>query len=317
MKRKKEETTYYGGQAVMEGVMMRGKRIYAVSVRAPEGDIKTLKKDIKVTDEKYKILKLPVVRGVRMFVSSLLVGVKVLYDSAEMAGLDDLKDDNPSKFEAWLDKKFGDKLFDYVMYFSVALGVILSVGLFMLLPVWLSSFLTRFLEGKMWALGIIEGIVRVLIFLAYLLLVSRMKDIRRVFEYHGAEHKTINCYESGEELTPENVKKHARLHKRCGTSFLLIVMLVSMVVFFFVRFDSVWLRLLSRLLLVPVIAGISYEIIKWAGKSNSAAVRILSAPGLWLQNITTNEPDEQQIEVAIAALKSVLEEDAVAGNSND
>lgn len=306
-KAKRERPFFYGGQAVMEGVMMRGPSMYSVAVRTPEKEIKTVKNKLKSPGEVNKILKLPIIRGVYNFVSSMVVGVRVIYSSVELAGLDDIEDENPSRFEKWLDKKFGDKLFDYMMYFSVVIAVLFSVGLFMLLPVWLSSFTKPVLTEHMWALGAVEGVVRVLILLVYLLLISRMKEMRRLFQYHGAEHKTINCHENGAELTVENVKNHSRLHKRCGTSFLIIVMLVSMVVFFFIRFDNIWLRLLSRLLLVPVIAGISYELIKWAGRSESPVVKALSAPGLWLQRITTKEPDDSQIEVAIAALNGVME----------
>ena len=204
---------------------------------------------------------------------------------------------------------FGDKLTDVLIYISVAVSLVFSIGLFFVLPVFIGSLLRPILPGT-WALGIAEGLIRIAIFLLYLFLVSRMKEIKRVFQYHGAEHKTINCFEHGEELTVENVKKYTRLHKRCGTSFLLIVMIISMVVFFFIRTDTIWLRLVSRILLVPFVAGISYEVIRWAGRSDSPVVKIVSAPGLCLQKITTAEPDGSQIEAAIAAMKGVLEEEA-------
>jgi uncharacterized protein YqhQ len=197
------------------------------------------------------------------------------------------------------------------MYFSVFLSLVLSIGLFMLLPTWISGLVINLFGNIEWIRSIIEGLLRMLIFLGYLFLVSKMKDIRRIFEYHGAEHKTINCYENGKELSVENVRTHTRLHKRCGTSFLLIVMVVSMVVFFFLPVRIFWLRLLSRVLLVPVIAGISYELIMWAGRSKSPFVSIFSAPGMWLQRITTGEPDDSQIEVAIEALYGVLEDDGI------
>lgn len=185
--------------------------------------------------------------------------------------------------------------------------MIMAIALFFLLPVFLGGFFKNHVET--WALGIIEGFIRIFIFLGYLMLISRMKDIQRVFQYHGAEHKTINCFESGDELTVENVKKHTRLHKRCGTSFLFLVMMISMVIFFFVRTDVLWLRMVSRILLVPVVAGVSYEVLRWAGRSNSVFVKLVSYPGLCLQKITTAEPDGSQIETAIAAMKSVLEEE--------
>ncbi|MPN22955.1 hypothetical protein SDC9_170340 [bioreactor metagenome] len=181
------------------------------------------------------------------------------------------------------------------------------MALFVLLPVWIGSFFNSFVPT--WALGVIEGLVRIAIFLLYIVLISQMNDIKRVFQYHGAEHKTINCYEDEKELNVENVMEHTRFHKRCGTSFLILVMLVSMVVFFFVRTDTIWLRFLSRLLLIPFVAGISYEIIRWAGRSDSKLVAIVSYPGICLQKITTKEPDAPQIETAIAALKGVLEDE--------
>ena len=185
--------------------------------------------------------------------------------------------------------------------------MIVAIALFFLLPVFLGGFFRKYVDT--WALGIVEGFIRIGIFLVYLFLISRMKDIQRVFQYHGAEHKTINCYESGEELTVENVMKHTRLHKRCGTSFLFLVMLISMVIFFFVRTDVIWLRFVSRILLVPVVAGVSYEVLRWAGRSNSVFVKAISYPGLCLQKLTTAEPDGSQIETAISAMKTVLEEE--------
>lgn len=307
-KNKSSNKTYIGGQAVLEGVMMRGKSMYAVSVRNADKEIETKKVKLK-TKFNNKFFRLPIIRGVVAFVQSLIMGVKIINDSAEMAGLDDLEEENPSKFDKWLMDKFGDKLYDYIMIISVVLAIILGIGLFMVLPVFLASFVTPLLGGRSWAIGAIEGVVRMLIFLAYIVLISRMKEIKRVFMYHGAEHKTINCFESSDELTVENVRKHSRLHKRCGTSFLLLVMLVSIVVFFFVRTEVYWLRLVSRIALVPFIAGLSYEVLKWAGTSDSLFVKVVSYPGLKLQNITTFEPDDSQIEVAIAALEGVLEDE--------
>lgn len=299
-----------GGQAVIEGVMMRGKHLYTLAVRNPDKKIDIFKQNVNVASEKYKFLGLPIIRGIVAFVDSLVMGMKVITKSAEMAGLDDLSsDEEPSKFDKWLDKTFGDKLSDYLIYFSVAIAIVLSIAIFMVLPVWISSFISKLIPISTWALGISEGLVRMAIFLGYIVLTAQMKDVKRVFMYHGAEHKTINCFESDDELTIENVRKHTRLHKRCGTSFLIIVMIVSMIVFFFLRTDVVYLRVLSRIVLVPVIAGISYEIIKWAGRCDNILVKIVSAPGLALQLITTKEPDDSMIEVAIASLKGVLEDE--------
>ncbi len=295
-----------GGQAVIEGVLMRGKDMYAMAVRKPDNDIEVVKK--AVGKRRNWFLKLPVVRGIIAFIDSLVIGMKTMTQSAEIAGEDLLEDGEPSKFEQFLTKLLGDKLNDAIIYFSVAVGIVLALGLFTVLPVWIGSMLTQLFALKAWTIGIIEGIVRILIFLAYLLLVSRMKDIQRVFQYHGAEHKTINCIENGGELSVENVKAYSRLHKRCGTSFLLIVMIISMIFFTFVRTNDIWLRFLSRIVLIPFVAGVSYEVIKWAGMSKSVLVSIVSYPGMSLQKITTAEPDDAQIEVAIAALKCVLED---------
>lgn len=302
---------YIGGQAVIEGVMMRGKKMYAMAVRTPDGTLAVEKKDIDDVFSRYKIFKYPIFRGIASFIQSLIIGTKIIMRSTQLAGLEEETEENaePSKFEKALQKMFGDKLTDVLIYISVAVSLVFSIGLFFVLPVFIGSLLRPILPGT-WALGIAEGLIRIAIFLLYLFLVSRMKEIKRVFQYHGAEHKTINCFEHGEKLTVENVKKYTRLHKRCGTSFLLIVMIISMVVFFFIRTDTIWLRLVSRILLVPFVAGISYEVIRWAGRSDSSVVKIVSAPGLCLQKITTAEPDGSQIEAAIAAMKGVLEEEA-------
>ena len=302
---------YIGGQAVIEGVMMRGKKMYAMAVRTPDGTLAVEKKDIDDVFSRYKIFKYPIFRGIASFIQSLIIGTKIIMRSTQLAGLEEETEENaePSKVEKALQKMFGDKLTDVLIYISVAVSLVFSIGLFFVLPVFIGSLLRPILPGT-WALGIAEGLIRIAIFLLYLFLVSRMKEIKRVFQYHGAEHKTINCFEHGEELTVENIKKYTRLHKRCGTSFLLIVMIISMVVFFFIRTDTIWLRLVSRILLVPFVAGISYEVIRWAGRSDSPVVKIVSAPGLCLQKITTAEPDGSQIEAAIAAMKGVLEEEA-------
>lgn len=297
--------THIGGQAIMEGVMMRGKRIYAMAVRNPEGGITIEKKECSNFAKKHKLFQVPIFRGMVAFVDSLVVGTKILMRSAELAGEGIMEEEGePSKFDKFLEEKLGDKLNDVIIYSSVVLSLVLGLGLFFMLPVWLGSFFKTIVP--LWALGIVEGLLRIIIFLTYLFAISKMKEIQRVFQYHGAEHKTINCFEAELPLTVENVRTCTRLHKRCGTSFLLIVMMISMIVFFFVRTDVIWLRFVSRIVLVPFIAGISYEIIKWAGNSESKLVGIVSYPGLCLQKITTQEPDAGQIETAIAAMKEVL-----------
>lgn len=308
-KTENEKPFYMGGQAVIEGVMMRGKSMYAMAVRNSSGEIVVEKEKTDGSLYTNRFFKLPIIRGVVSFVTSLIIGTKILMRSAEIAGDDIEYDEEPSKFEKFLQDKFGEKFNDILIYLSVTVSIILGIAIFFLLPTFLGSFFKNFIPT--WALGVVEGILRIVIFLVYIFIISRMKEIQRVFQYHGAEHKTINCYESGEELTVENIKKHTRLHKRCGTSFLFIVMLVSMVLFIFVRVDTIWLRMLSRLLFVPVVAGISYEIIRWAGSSDSPIVKIVSFPGFCIQRITTAEPDDKQIETAVAALKGVLEDEAL------
>lgn len=299
-----------GGQAVIEGVMMMGKSMYALAVRTPDKSITVEKVHTTPVTNKYPFLAWPLIRGVVSFLRSMVVGMKVISRSAELAGLDDIQaDEDDSKFDKWLVEKFGDKLSDYLIYFSVCIAVIFSVAIFMVLPTFLGGLVSDAFNISARIRGGVEGIIRIVIFIGYLLLTAQMKDVKRVFMYHGAEHKTINCFESDDELTVENARKHTRLHKRCGTSFLMFVMLVSFVVFFFINTHVLYLRIISRILLVPVIAGISYEIIKWAGCHDNWLVKIVSAPGLAMQLITTSEPDDDMLEVAIASLKAVLEDE--------
>lgn len=301
----RKRPTSIGGQAVIEGVMMRGKRIYAMAVRNPAGEIVLEKAEWGGLGKK-GLFRLPIFRGMAAFVDSLVSGTRILMRSAEIAG-EDWAEEELSPFENWLKEKLGERLNDVLIYCSVALSLVLGMALFFILPVALGNLFKTMVPT--WALGIIEGLVRIAIFLGYLFLISRTKEIKRVFQYHGAEHKTIACFESGAELTVANVRPCTRLHKRCGTSFLLFVMLISMVVFFFVRTDVFWLRLVTRICLVPFIAGISYEVIRWAGNSENPLVQIVSYPGLCLQKLTTAEPDDGQIECAIAAMKGVLEDE--------
>ncbi|MCI5943217.1 MAG: DUF1385 domain-containing protein [Eubacterium sp.] len=291
-----------GGQAVMEGVMMRNKNAYAVAVRRPDHEIEVKKGTSESIADRHAICQLPIIRGVVSFVESLTVGMKTLSYSSSFYE----EEEEPGKTEQFLNRIFGDKTDSVLMGVTMVLSVILAVGIFMALPFVLSNLLRKVISSYT-VRTLIEGVIRVAIFLIYILLISRMEDIRRVFMYHGAEHKTINCLEHGEDLTPENVKKYSRFHKRCGTSFMLIVMIVSIVVFLFIRVDNFGLRLLLRLLLVPVVAGISFEFIRLAGKSNSRLVCMLSRPGMALQYFTTKEPDEDMIEVAIASVEGVMD----------
>ncbi len=314
MEEKNIHKTSIGGQAVMEGVMMRGPYKTATAVRKPDGEIEC-KVDENGTKSHGKFAKLPIIRGCFNFVDSLIIGMKALMWSAEFVDIE-ADEGEESKFDKWLEKKFGEKLKDYLITFSVVVAIIFSVGIFMILP-WLVSLLLGLITDSHIVITIGEGVIRMAIFIGYLLLVSQMKEIKRTFEYHGAEHKTIACYEAGEELTVENVRKHTRLHPRCGTSFLLFVMVISIIIFFlipqFTFINNIFLRklmsILVRLCLLPVVAGLSYEVIKLAGKSKNKCVSFLTKPGLWLQKITTREPDDKQIEVAIASMKPCIPED--------
>ncbi|MBQ7668059.1 MAG: DUF1385 domain-containing protein [Clostridia bacterium] len=284
--------------------MMRGPKEYAVAVRKPDGEIELKKSDVNSIIAKSKILKLPIIRGVISFFESLVVGMKCLMFSADLFDVEV----EESKFDKWLDEKLGDKAKDVAVYISVIIAILMSIGLFMLLPAFLAGLAFKNEgETRLW-FNLLEGVVRIAIFMGYIILISRMPDIQRVFEYHGAEHKTIFCYEAEEELTVENVKKHPRFHPRCGTSFLLIVMVMAILVFSLVPSSTVWMTLLERIILIPLVAGLSYEIIKFAGRSENKVVCLLNKPGLWFQRFTTREPDDSQIEVAIEALKNVMPE---------
>jgi len=305
----KNKPTSIGGQAVIEGIMMMGPNEHATAVRKKDGSIVIDKKPNNKFISKYKLNKIPILRGVISFFASMITGVSCLMFAAKEYDLED-GDYEMSKFEKWIMDKFGDKLFDIVMYISVFFSLILGVGLFMILPKVVIEYGGNLIGGlNETVANIIEGFVRITLFLCYILLISQMKDIKRVFEYHGAEHKTIFAFEHGEELTPENIMKYKRFHPRCGTSFLVIVMVVSIIVFFFIPDNTLIQKILWRIALLPVIAGISYEIIKIAGRYDNPVTRFISAPGVWMQHVTTNEPDSAQLEVAIAALKAVLPQD--------
>lgn len=301
---KKEHITSIGGSAVMEGVMMRGPKEIATAVRKSDGEIEIDRRAVSSLVTKYHVNKIPVIRGVFAFFDSMISSIRALMWSAEFV---DLEDDSESKFDKWLTEKFGDKVKDIVIYFSLFISVIFSVGLFFVLPHFITSLLENVIKSNL-IKTLIEGVIRISIFLGYVLLASRMEDIKRVFQYHGAEHKTIFCYEAGLDLTVENARSMSRLHPRCGTSFLVYVMIISIILFSFVSWGNMWIRLGMKLLLLPVVAGISYEIIRWAGRSKNKVVCVISRPGMWLQNITTREPDDSQLEVAIESMKAVLTE---------
>ncbi len=287
-----------GGQAVLEGIMMKNQDTYAVAVRKPDQEIEVEVQEYQSLVPWKACTKIPFIRGIFNFVDSMVLGMKTLMFSASF--IEDEEDQAAELSET--EKKKEQRIMTVTMVFSV----FLALGLFMVLPYWLSSFLGRNLQSKM-AVTVLEGVVRVVIFLGYIGLISHMEDIQRTFMYHGAEHKCINCIEHGLELNIENVRKSSRQHKRCGTSFLFFVMLVSIILCFFITAKSQLLRVLIRLALLPVIAGISYEIIKLAGSSDNVLMNLLSKPGMWVQNLTTKEPEDDMIEVAIVAVEAVFD----------
>ncbi|MGN0265608.1 MAG: DUF1385 domain-containing protein [Oliverpabstia sp.] len=298
-----------GGQAVMEGIMMRSGDQYSVAVRKPDGEIEVKVEPYSSWSKDKKIWKLPIFRGVISFFESLVVGMKCLTYSAsffEDEEENQEKKDGMTKEEAKKAEARKEKQEQWLMYGTVAFSVVLSVALFILLPYFIAGFLRNITQSE-GVIAVAEAGARMLVFLGYLLLISRMKDIQRVFMYHGAEHKCINCIEHGLDLNVENVMKSSREHKRCGTSFLLFVMIVSIIFFLFIRVSSPWLRVVIRLLLMPVIAGVSYEIIRLAGRSENPVVTLLSKPGLALQKLTTREPEEDMVEVAIRAVEAVFD----------
>lgn len=307
-KTKKDHKSKIGGQALIEGVMMKGSYKSAMACRLPNGEI-----DLEVWDENngknapfYR--KVPFVRGIFNFILSMVDGYKCLMKSAEKQMDEDNPEEEMSKFEKWLDDKFGEKIMTAFMVIALIFSVGVGLFLFMYLPAKVVGFIKPIHDYNILK-TLFEGIIKIIIFVLYLGLTSLMKDIKRTYQYHGAEHKTIACHEAGEELNVENVKKHTRFHPRCGTSFIFLVLIVGIFVFSFLSWGSALARVGMKLLLMPLIVGISYEIIRFAGRHNNIITRIISAPGLQLQRLTTKEPDDFQMEVAIAAIKPCIPED--------
>lgn len=295
--------TRMGGQAVLNGIMMRGEDRTAVAVRLPDDRMHIQTREIKKPG---RWMKLPIIRGVYAFIDSLIEGTKTLMYSAEVLEAYTDEEEEPDKMTEWLEKKFGpDGAWNVMLYASVVFAIIFTVGVFILLPTALIHFLSNWTDSAI-LLNLAEGILRILMFIGYIALIALMPDIKNVFEYHGAEHKCIHCFENGLELTPKNCGEFYTLHPRCGTSFLMFVLVISLILFSFLGWPNLILRIVSRLLLIPVIAGLSYELLRWAGRSDNALVKALSMPGLYLQKLTTREPDENQLEVAIASIKAVL-----------
>ena len=293
-----------GGQAVIEGVMMKNMDRYAVSVRKPDGKIETKVEECVSFAEKHPLFKLPILRGMVNFLESMVIGMQTLNYSASF--YEDEEEQTEGKTEQFLEKLLGEKAEKVIMGIVLVFSLAISIGLFMILPYIASEAAGKLIHNE-YGILLMEGVIRIAIFLGYIVLISQMEDIKRVFMYHGAEHKTINCLEAGVELTPENVDNYSRLHKRCGTSFIFIVMIISMVFFFFIRVDTIWLRIVLRLLFLPLVAGVSYEFIRLAGSSDHPLVQIFSKPGLALQRLTTKEPDHSMIEVAIASVEGVFD----------
>ena len=294
--------TSVGGQALMEGIMMRGPKKICCAVRRPDGTIDLSYSNVHT----HWYNKVPLLRGVCNMADNLYNGYKYLMHSADVAMTEEEQQESESKFEKWLDEHTGPAFQNVLMGISAFAGVALAIFLFAFLPTFLTGALGNVVELGRWPRVILESVIKLAIFLSYMFLCSRMKEIHRMFEYHGAEHKTIACYEAGEELTVENIRRHSRFHPRCGTSFLFLVILIGIVLYAVLPWESTALRVVYKLALLPVLVGVSYEVIKWAGRSNSVLARAVSRPGLWLQRLTTFEPDDSMIEVAIAAVTPVL-----------
>lgn len=300
--------TKAGGQAVLDGIMMKGADRTAVAIRLPNTDIHIKTEKLKKPG---RWVKIPIVRGVGVFVSSLVTGMRTLMYSADvLESYDgpDAQEYQEDRLTVWLEKKFGEKgAWNMMMYASVVFALLMTIGIFIILPTAAVNWLSHFTSNEI-VLNLGEGILRIALFIFYILVIARMEEIKNVFRYHGAEHKCIHCFENGLELTPENCQEFYTLHPRCGTSFLMFVMVISLILFSLLGWPNLIWRITSRLLLIPVIAGLSYELLKWAGRSDNLAVKILSMPGLYLQKLTTAEPTDQHLEVAIAAMKAVMTE---------
>lgn len=303
MARRKSRYSGIGGQAVLEGVMMKNKEKYAVAVRKPDGEIEVEVETYQGLAHGSKFKELPFIRGIFNFLDSLILGTRALNYSASFYEEEEGKE---TKFDKAMDKMSGGNGEKLLSGIVTVISIVLAVGIFIVLPYFISSLFESFIRNRS-LMAIIEGVIRIALFLLYVWGISAMKDIRRLYQYHGAEHKCINCIEKGRPLTVHNVMRSSRLHKRCGTSFIFFVMLVSIVLFFFIQVDNVAEKVILRILLMPVVAGISYEIIRLAGRTDNVFIKILSAPGMWIQRMTTGEPDESMAEVAIASVEAVFD----------
>lgn len=318
--KKTKKITSIGGSALIEGIMMRGPKRTTVCVRTGENEIYSEDIEVKTLSSRFKIFKVPFIRGIAGLIDSMRLSYKSLMLSADKAiEAGEIEEEEPSKFEKWLDDKFGDKLVKVLMVFASILGVALAVGLFFFVPSFLFDLCANFVpafegegESAVFWKSVFEGVLKIVLFLLYIVVCSQMTEMKRVFMYHGAEHKTIFCYENEEELTVENVKKQTRFHPRCGTSFIVLMLVVGIIVGLFVPvapFGIGFLRPVFKILLLPISCGVGYELIKICGKHDNLFTRIIAAPGLWAQRITTKNPDDKMIEVAIEAIKAVIPED--------
>lgn len=297
--------TSVGGQALMEGIMMRGPERIACAVRRPDGSIDLSTEPVRT----HWYNKVPMLRGICNMVENLRCGYKYLMHSADISMTEEEAEAEQSAFDHWLEAHVGPKVQDILLGVSAVLGAVMAVVLFVFLPTFLTGLLSQAVTLGRWPKVLIEAAIKLALFLGYMALCSRMKEIRRMFQYHGAEHKTIACYEAGEPLTVENIRKHTRFHPRCGTSFLILVLLISILLYAVLPWSSIGLRVVCKLLLLPLLVAISYEVLKWSGRSNSLLARAIAQPGLWLQRLTVFEPEDDMIEIAIAAVTPVLPDD--------
>lgn len=305
MPQKNVKYTSIGGQALIEGVMMRGKEDIAIAVRKPDGEIEVKLEKVGPIG-KWKIAKVPLLRGMVSLIDSMITGIRALTYSAEFfAETDDQYEQ--SNFEKWLYSKLGKRADDIMMAFSILTAFGFALILFGIVPTFSVGLLKSLISNQL-VLSAIEGVMKIVVFVAYIALISQMKDIRRVFQYHGAEHKTIHCFENGEEVTVENARKYTTLHPRCGTSFIFFVLMISIILFTFIGWSNLIIRIATKIVLLPLVAGISYELLRIAGKSQARWITFISKPGLWMQKLTTREPDDKQLEVAIVAFNRVLEQ---------
>ena len=297
--------TSVGGQALMEGIMMRGPELIACAVRRPDGSIDLSTEPVRT----HWYNKVPMLRGICNMVENLRCGYKYLMHSADISMTEEEAEAEQSAFDHWLEAHVGPKVQDILLGVSAVLGAVMAVVLFVFLPTFLTGLLSQAVTLGRWPKVLIEAAIKLALFLGYMALCSRMKEIRRMFQYHGAEHKTIACYEAGEPLTVENIRKHTRFHPRCGTSFLILVLLISILLYAVLPWSSIGLRVVCKLLLLPLLVAISYEVLKWSGRSNSLLARAIAQPGLWMQRLSVFEPEDDMIEIAIAAVTPVLPDD--------